>query len=99
MGIILIDSKAWEQMYERFIFFMRLLNEKLGENTGADAGKWLDNTDVCEILGVGKRTLQNYRAKGSLPYSQINHKCYYKPEDIRMFIQSQLVESDHPEKK
>ena len=25
--------------------------------------KWLDNQEVCDILGISKRTLQEYRAK------------------------------------
>lgn len=99
MGIILIDSKAWEKMYERFVYFMRMLNAKLGENVENGTGEWLDNTDVCGILDVGKRTLQNYRDKGLLPYSQINYRVYYKAEDIRAFIESHMVKSDHTEKK
>ncbi len=46
-------------------------------------GKWLDNQDVCEILNVTKRTLQNYRDNGTLPYTQIERKIYYKPEDVQ----------------
>lgn len=90
MGIILIDSKAWGKMYERFIAFMRLLNERLGDDPSRLDG-WLDNTDVCEIFGIGKRTLQNYRNKGILPYSQINHKCYYRPEDVQAFLERHAV--------
>ena len=44
--------------------------------------KWLDNQDVCLILNISKRTLQAYRDNGTLPYSQVNHKIYYKPTDI-----------------
>jgi DNA-binding transcriptional MerR regulator len=44
--------------------------------------KWLDNQDVCLILNISKRTLQTYRDNGTLPYSQVNHKIYYKPNDI-----------------
>lgn len=36
--------------------------------------KWLDNQDVCDVLGISKRTLQTYREKGLLPFSRIRHK-------------------------
>ena len=44
--------------------------------------KWLDNQEVCDILGISKRTLQEYRAKGLLPFGRIKNKLFYKPEDV-----------------
>ena len=48
----------------------------------------LDGADVCEKLGISKRTLQTYRDRGLLPYSQINHKIYYRTEDVEVFVES-----------
>lgn len=50
--------------------------------------KWLDNQEVCDILGISKRTLQEYRAKGLLPYGRIKNKLFYKPEDVEKVLQS-----------
>ena len=50
--------------------------------------KWLDNQDVCDVLGISKRTLQTYREKGLLPFSRIRHKIFYKPEDVGKLLQS-----------
>jgi hypothetical protein len=52
---------------------------------------WLDNQDVCVILNVSKRTLQNYRDAGKLADSRIDRKIYYKPEDVKMFIANSLT--------
>ena len=56
-------------------------------------GDWLDNQDVCQMLNISPRTLQTLRDRsnsvrlqgknGTLAYSQINHKVYYKPEDVK----------------
>jgi len=43
---------------------------------------WLDNQDVCQMLNISPRTLQTLRDNGTLAYSQINRKVYYKPEDV-----------------
>ena len=53
-------------------------------NRGTDKrfGEWLDNDDVCSILRISQRTLQTLRDNGTLAYSQISHKTYYKPEDV-----------------
>lgn len=53
---------------------------------------WLDNQDVCQMLGISKRTLQSYREKGLLPYCCIRHKIFYKPEDVERLLRS----SHHP---
>ena len=52
--------------------------------------KWLDNQEVCDILGISKRTLQEYRAKGLLPFGQISlfSMSTVKPEDVEKVLQS-----------
>jgi hypothetical protein len=47
-----------------------------------ERGDWLDNQDVCQMLNISPRTLQTLRDNGTLAYSQINRKVYYKPEDV-----------------
>lgn len=47
---------------------------------------WLDNQNVCLMLNISPRTLQTLRDNGTLPYSQISHKTYYKPEDVERIV-------------
>ena len=47
-----------------------------------ERGDWLDNQDVCQMLNISPRTLQTLRDNGTLAYSQINRKVYYKLEDV-----------------
>lgn len=49
---------------------------------------WIDNQDVLQTLHISKRTLQTYRDNGTLPYSKINGKFYYKVSDIEHLLQS-----------
>lgn len=49
--------------------------------------EWYNNKDVCRLLRISLRTLQNYRDKGLIPYSQVGHKCYYKIKDVEEFIE------------
>ena len=55
-----------------------------GNNKGL--GDWLDNQDVCQMLNISPRTLQTLRDNGTLAYSQINRKVYYKPEDVKSIL-------------
>ena len=47
---------------------------------------WLDNQDVCQILNISPRTLQTLRDNGTLAFSQIYRKVYYKPEDVEHIL-------------
>ena len=40
----------------------------------------------CRQLNISPRTLQTLRDNGTLAYSQINHKVFYKPEDVIRII-------------
>lgn len=48
--------------------------------------EWLDSTEVCQILQISPRTLQTLRDNGTLAYSQINHKVFYRPEDVLRIV-------------
>lgn len=50
--------------------------------------KWLDNQEVCLMLGISKRTLQSYKDKGLLPCSKLNRKNYYKLSDVQRLLTS-----------
>lgn len=50
----------------------------------------LDNQDLCQLLRISKRTLQRYRSEGLLPYRVLQHKTYYRKEDVRIFLQKYM---------
>lgn len=62
----------------------------LAENTRLAEKKtrssWLDNQDVMFMLHVSLRTLQSLRSNGTLPYSRINNKIYYRRSDIEKLL-------------
>jgi len=86
--IVNIDTRIFDEMIRR----VKSVEEKAvalcrgQEDLGLK--KWLDNREVCEILGISVRTLQTYRDKRLLPYSGIKYKIFYKPEDVEVFLKS-----------
>jgi len=48
---------------------------------------WLDNQEVLQLLHISLRTLQTLRSNGTLPYSKIRGKFYYKVSDIEQLLQ------------
>lgn len=54
---------------------------------------WLTGDEICKLLRVSKRTLQNYRDKRVIPFSQIGRKIYYKYSDIVNYLELHYVKS------
>jgi len=44
--------------------------------------KFLTNKEVCRILNVSARTLQEWKSKGVIPYIQLKGKILYRQSDI-----------------
>ena len=75
MEIVSIERKTFEAMVAKFDCFvsrMDIICQRHGEKT---MGEWMDNQDVCRM--------QTLRDNGTLAYSQINHKTYYRPDDVQ----------------
>lgn len=87
---------------EDFEKWMEKLSKKLDDidkdlksfiNTGEvfpEDEKLLDNQDLAFLLKVSKRTLQRYRSSGKLPHFMIEHKTYYRTNDVRNFIREHM---------
>jgi hypothetical protein len=89
MEIIAIEKKTFEQMMQSFESFAGQVKNLCGN--GWNNEKWMDNEAVCKLLQISPRTLQSYRDNGTIPFSQIGHKCYYRSADIERFISEQQI--------
>jgi excisionase family DNA binding protein len=52
---------------------------------------YLSGQDVCELLHISKRTLQQYRDDKILPYIQIGGKIIFKQSDIGRVLEQNYV--------
>ena len=83
MEVISIERSTYEELLTSFNSFVEQMKKMASRGTDKKLGDWLDNQDVCQMLNISPRTLQTLRDNGTLAYSQINHKVYYKPEDVK----------------
>jgi hypothetical protein len=87
MELKVIEKKTFERLKLSIADLLAQIDSLFVEPTNG----WIDNQTVCQALGISKRTLQSFRDKGLIPYSQIGHKCFYKQEDIKEFIEKHRV--------
>ncbi|SFW67412.1 helix-turn-helix domain-containing protein [Chitinophaga sancti] len=52
---------------------------------------YLTGEDVCRLLHISKRTLQQYRDDNILPFIQIGGKIIYKETDIMSVLEQNYI--------
>lgn len=52
---------------------------------------YLSGEDVCKLLHISKRTLQQYRDDNILPFIQIGGKIIYKESDILNILEQNYI--------
>ncbi len=81
MELKLVSDDAYNQLMEKLKDIKKYLDENYKKNPLDD--NWLDNQEVCRLLKISKRTLQTYRDKHLIPYSQIGGNIYFKASDMQ----------------
>lgn len=94
MEVVSIEKNTYKEMMARFNVFVAQMTEMCHRNEVKKLGDWLDSDEVCEMLTISPRTLQSLRYKGLLGYSQIQHRTYYKLDDVLELIKSNTVKRD-----
>ena len=86
MEIISIERSTYEELLTSFNSFVTKMKEMASRGNDKGLDDWLDNQDMCQMLNISPRTLLTLRDNGTLAYSQINRKVYYKPEDVERIL-------------
>lgn len=89
-SMIQIDRETFQmmihQIMERFDKIEDKLNRMNRQTSALDGDKLLDNQDMCELLGITKRTLARYRQKKLVTYYMIDGRTYYKSSEVKEFL-------------
>ena len=86
MGFIVFEEEAFNYLDAQLEIFMKRMDRIRERSEDKAMSKWLDTQDVCQMLNIWPRPVQTLRDNGTLAYTQISHKTYYKPEDVMAII-------------
>jgi hypothetical protein len=93
MEIIVMKSGAYRELMDKIDTIEQFVRAKRVQKPVGD-DIWLDNDAVCAWLKISRRTLQRYRSTGTLAYSLIGHKTYYKAAEIKRLLEKRRVRRD-----
>jgi Helix-turn-helix domain len=75
-----------QQNYDELISRLERIQQEVSKIQFEPKDPILDNAQVCQILGLSKRSLQEYRNSGLISYSQIGAKIYYRLSEINRLL-------------
>ncbi|SCD21618.1 Helix-turn-helix domain [Proteiniphilum saccharofermentans] len=55
-----------------------------------DGERYLTSEELCSILKMSRRSLQDYRNKGILPFIQLPGKVLFRESDIRKVLEERF---------
>ncbi len=58
-----------------------------------DGERYLTDKEVAELIKVSRRTLQDYRSNGIIPYIQLGGKILYRESDIENMLKENYREA------
>lgn len=53
--------------------------------------KYLTNKDVCKMLHISTRTLQDWRDTGKIPFIRIKGKILYRESEVLELLKSSVI--------
>ena len=84
------DDHKIEDMFRKILERLESIDSKTESKKQRkdplDGDALLDNQDMCELLGVTKRTLARYRQKKKVTYYMIDGRTYYKASEVQNFL-------------
>ena len=86
------DEILTSDYFDRFLRKMRKVSDALADRTKDikpmfGGTRLLTDPEACAILKVGKRTMQEYRTNGIVPYYLIAGKVLYREQDLEELLQ------------
>lgn len=82
--IITLEVSEFESLISKIESLEKVIKE--GARQYPFKEQWLTSKEVCEVLKISTRTLQQFRDNKEFSYSRIGGKMYYKSSDIEGFL-------------
>lgn len=94
MDVITIESKAFKELESKINAIADyIFNKQESEDINEDE-IWVDSYEVCTFLKISDKTLQRLRVSGTIAYSNIRGRYFYKIGEIKRMLEERLIKSN-----
>ena len=86
MEIVSFEKRTFEEIAAKLDYFVQRMDDLCQQHGEKKAERWMDSHDVCRKLRISPRTLQTLRDNGTLAFTKIGNRTYYRLEDVERVI-------------
>jgi hypothetical protein len=83
MEIITFESKAYKELDNKITAIADYIFNHMETARQSEEDMWVDSYEVCTFLKISEKTLQRLRVSGTIAYSNIRGRYFYKVSEIR----------------
>lgn len=94
MDVITMESKAHKELDNKITAIADYIFNRLEAEKPNEDDMWVDSYEVCTFLKISEKTLQRLRVSGTIAYSNIRGRYFYKVSEIRRMLEERLVKSN-----
>lgn len=94
MEIITFESKAYKELDNKITAIADYIFNHAETARQSEKDMWVDSYEVCTFLKISEKTLQRLRVSGTIAYSNIRGRYFYKVSEIRRMLEERLIRSN-----
>jgi hypothetical protein len=94
MEIITFESKAYKELDNKITAIADYIFNHAETAKQSEEDMWVDSYEVCTFLKISEKTLQRLRGSGTIAYSNIRGRYFYKVSEIRRMLEERLIRSN-----
>lgn len=94
MEIITFESKAYKELDNKITAIADYIFNHAETARQSEEDMWVDSYEVCTFLKISEKTLQRLRVSGTIAYSNIRGRYFYKVSEIRRMLEERLIRSN-----
>lgn len=94
MDVITMESKAYKELDNKITAIADYIFNRLEAEKPNEDDMWVDSYEVCTFLKISEKTLQRLRVSGTIAYSNIRGRYFYKVSEIRRMLEERLIRSN-----
>lgn len=95
MEVFIPDRNALDEAVSQALD-KHLENKLISLIRKANRKEWLNTSEVMQITGWSKRTIQNLRDQNRIKFHQEGHRILYRYDDLDEYLESIGVEPRNP---
>ena len=83
MNFIVLEEAKLNQLFSEISEIKTAIKDQKEESL---VNQWIQSETARKMLGVCRKTWQDYRDKKAIPFSQFGRKIYIKKADLEAFM-------------